>query len=179
MTVKRNNKIEQTESRPQWVDYLEHRFDKKLWRDDWRVWLGFIGGPDSDNGLGSEPSDYEILSALQMARTDDSVKVPSKITVDTVIKWIKIYRWKQRSEREGYKVNTKTGRILDVKARMQRAETFEERWDLLCDNCKTSQECYEVQEWARNEWPDWDREIDRVVAELRLKYGGTNRRGWE
>jgi len=168
---------------PAWAAYLEDYFGVRLYGNKAERWLHWLGQPDS---LGEVPDDYEILSALKFVR-EQGRGAGDRMTVDKLAMWIRWYRKTESAKRRGYDADTPEGRMAEIKYRMRQAETWAERWNILCGGnsspvigegsreTRSLGECQELEAWAHTQWPEWDAEIEQVRSDMLARHAP----GWE
>lgn len=145
-----------TEQVPDWVSYLEDMMGFRLYGDKWQRWKKWIA--DETEGLGEDVHDSEILATLRFVRGKKEA-VPEKFTVEKLMSWIKWYRKEECAARKGWRTDTPIGKLRERKYRIGQAETWLERWEIVCEP-DTAEECQQLDAYCRECWPEWP---DRVT----------------
>jgi hypothetical protein len=154
--------------RPIWVDYLEDCLGVRLYGDKWERWKIWIADED---GLGQVVSDNELLAVLKFVKGQGE-KAPDNMNVDKLMSWIKWYRKESAAERRGYAPDSEQGILLDRQARIRNAESWTDRWNVVCEP-KTVGECEELESWCKREYPKWDEKMSVVHKRMAAEFHAT------
>jgi len=133
-----------------WFDLIREYFGVNLTADRAQIWVKLMKEPDALTDV----TETELCDVLRWVRKkregDENRKTPN---LEMLIGWVKWYRKTKAAERRGI-VDGPDGNIGRIKSMMLKAESLDEKWDIMC-NEGTVPEGDILYKWALRRWPEF------------------------